>query len=392
MCKRRFNVALLLLFLFGSVFSAFAEEGVTDREIHIASFGPLTGPAAAWGTVQKSLDAYFKMINDEGGISGRKIVFHQIDDGYNAAKTLMAVKELQEKVGIFAWVAGVGTANSLSVMDYFANRNIPWVSPLSGSEALVTPPKRNIFTMYPHNYLEGKALGRYAADVLYKERLAMVFQDDPYGWNGYKGVRDELFKFSKKMVGVIPIDKNNSDMEAIVEKLMAMDADAVFLWMPPASTFKILQIAKAKKFRPNWFASSAFADCQMMHELSKGLTRGMYVTNFGDLTETPLLVKYKDALKKYGEANDKWSIFYHAGFGFGELLVEGLKRSGRNLTRDKFIHEMEGVRDFKGVIAPISFAPFNPNSPKCRTGLNQVFVQQCRAFGTEKILTDWIGK
>jgi len=83
--------------------------GVTDTEIRIGQWGPQTGPAAAWGSVARGTDMYFKMINDEGGIHGRMIKYYMFDDGYNPARTVAGVKELVEGPGIFAFVGGVGT-------------------------------------------------------------------------------------------------------------------------------------------------------------------------------------------------------------------------------------------------------------------------------------------
>ncbi|MBW2208874.1 MAG: ABC transporter substrate-binding protein, partial [Deltaproteobacteria bacterium] len=81
--------------VFGLTAGALAEQGVTDTEIHIGQWGPQTGPAAPWGAVARGTGVFFKMINDEGGIHGRKIVYHMFDDGYNPAKTKAGVKELQ---------------------------------------------------------------------------------------------------------------------------------------------------------------------------------------------------------------------------------------------------------------------------------------------------------
>ena len=100
----------MAVMLFGLTFSAMAEEGVTDTEIHIGQWGPQSGPASPWGAVARGTDAYFKMINAEGGIHGRKLVHHIIDDAYNPAKTKAGVKKLQEGIGMFAYVSGVGTA------------------------------------------------------------------------------------------------------------------------------------------------------------------------------------------------------------------------------------------------------------------------------------------
>ena len=90
-------------------------RGGVDTEIHIGQWGPQTGPAAPWGAVARGTDAYFKMINAEGGINGRKLVHHYFDDAYNPAKTLAGVKQLQEDVGIFAWVSGVGSLTDTGI-------------------------------------------------------------------------------------------------------------------------------------------------------------------------------------------------------------------------------------------------------------------------------------
>ena len=105
------SIAMVVALSFGAA----AEVGVTDTEIHIGQWGPQTGPAAAWGSVARGTDAYFKMINAEGGIHGRKLIHHMFDDGYNPAKTLAGVKELQEGTGMFAWFVGVGSAPGMAV-------------------------------------------------------------------------------------------------------------------------------------------------------------------------------------------------------------------------------------------------------------------------------------
>ncbi|WDP84386.1 MAG: ABC transporter substrate-binding protein [Desulfobacter sp.] len=98
--KKGLIILSCLVFLAGASFSAMAGEGVTDKEIHIGQWGPQTGPAAAWGSVARGTGDYFKWINANGGIHGRKIVYHMFDDGYNPAKTKAGVKELQENTGI----------------------------------------------------------------------------------------------------------------------------------------------------------------------------------------------------------------------------------------------------------------------------------------------------
>ena len=192
--KRNGLVLLLsgVIVLLGLVTGVAAEEGVTDTEIHIGQWGPQTGPAAAWGSVARGTDAYFKMINERGGIHGRKLIHHMFDDAYNPAKTKAGVKELQEGIGMFAWVSGVGTAPGLAVRDYLMERKVPWVGPSAGSLNWIDPPYKYLFAVYPLYEMEAKALCRYAVANMGKKKVAIIYQNDDYGKNGLKGAEEEL--------------------------------------------------------------------------------------------------------------------------------------------------------------------------------------------------------
>ena len=212
MNKRIFlSVLISMTMIFFLAATAPAEEGVTDTEIHIGQWGPQTGPAAAWGSVARGTDAYFKMINAEGGIHGRKIIHHMFDDGYNPAKTKAGVKELQEGTGMFAWVSGVGTAPGLAVKDYLMKRHIPWVGPSSGSLHWVTPPEKYLFTVYPMYATEAQILCRYAVEKLGKKKFAIIYQNDDYGKNGVLGAKKELAKHGMKLVAEVAVEVKEGD-------------------------------------------------------------------------------------------------------------------------------------------------------------------------------------
>ncbi len=373
-------------------FAAMAEEGVTDTEIHIGQWGPQTGPAAPWGAVARGTGVLFKMINDEGGIHGRKIVYHMFDDAYNPAKTKAGVKELQESVGIFAWAAGVGTACGLSVKDYLMERKIPWVGPSAGSLHWISPPQKYLFAVYPLYVIEAKALCRYAVKNLGLKRIAIAYQNDDYGKNGLKGAEKELAKYGMKLVAKVPVEKADTDMRPHVMKLRKSKADAVLLWVTPIHGVRILGTGHAMKFNPQWMSTSTCSDFPLMYKISKGLWKGVIVANFAELpdSKSPLMLKYKEAFKKYAAKGERWGVFFYAGIGFTEPLVEGLKRCGRNLTRERLVKEMEGIKNFKGIFGRISYKPFDPKDPSCRQGQNEVFLSQCLEGAKSKQLTDWM--
>jgi len=386
-----FSAVVLVL---GMAFAVNAEEGVTDTEIHIGQWGPQTGPAAPWGSVARGTDAYFKMINAEGGIHGRKLIHHMFDDSYNPAKTKAGVKELQEGIGMFAWVSGVGTACGLSVVDYLMQRKIPWVGPSAGSLHWINPPREYLFAVYPLYYIEAKALTRYAAEKLGKKRIAIAYQNDDYGKNGVKGVAEVLEKLGMELVAKVPVEKADMDMKPHVMQLKKAKADAVLLWVTPTHAVRIVGTSRAMQFTPQWLSTSTCSDFPLMYKISKGLWEGVIAATFGELPDAdcPLLQKYKkDAYGKFAAKNERWGLFFYAGILFSEPLVEGIKRCGKDLTRERLVREMEKIKDFKGIGGRISYAPFDPaQGYECRQGQKEVFLVKCLKNGRYEKLTDWM--
>ncbi len=389
------SLILLFVLLLAALLSTnqtIAEEGITDTEIHIAQFGPLSGPAKLWANPLYGTELVINMVNEEGGIHGRKIVYHPLDDSFNPAKTKSAVKKMQEKEHIFAWVGGIGTSTGRAVRKYLTKRNIPWIGPFSGSETWVTPPSRNIFALYPHYTLEANLLCRHAVNKMKKERVAIVYLNDDFGKSGLKGAIEGLAEYNQKLVKAIPIDRNTSDMKSIALQLRQAKADTVLLWIIPFHSMRIIMVSKKMKFSPQWMAGSMLSDFDNMYMLSKGLLEDMITANYARLDNQPLIEKYKKAHARLGKKDLKWGTFYHSGIFFGEVLVEGLRRCGPNLTRENLIKAIEGIRGFEGMGSKVNFKPFNPKDPSSRQGLNTVYLQQCMKGGKSKVISDWLTK
>jgi ABC-type branched-subunit amino acid transport system substrate-binding protein len=384
-------ISLVIVLVFGLVPLMAAEEGVTDREIHIGQWGPQTGPAAPWGAVARGTGVLFDMINEEGGIHGRKIKYHMFDDAYNPAKTKAGVKELQENVGIFAWACGVGTAPGLAVKDYLMERRIPWVGPAAGSLHWISPPQKYLFAVYPLYYSEAKALSKYAVETLGKKRIAIAYQNDDYGKNGVSGVETELAKHGLKIATKVPVELTDTDMKPHIMQLRKSKADAVLLWVSPVHAVRILGTGRAMKFNPQWMSTSTCSDYPLMYKISKGLWEGVITTSFGLLPDSkePLMLKYKKGFEKYAAKGERWGFFFYAGIGFVEPMVEGLKRTGRNLTRERFVRAMEDINNFKGIFGRIDFSSFDTGDLYCRQGQKEVFIIQCLKGGGYQRLTGW---
>lgn len=386
--------------------NAAAEEGITDTEIHIGQWGPQTGPAAPWGAVARGTDAYFKMINAEGGIHGRKLIHHYFDDAYNPAKTMAGVKQLQEDVGIFAWVSGVGTAPGMAVEPYLMERKIPWISPSTGSAHWVDPPQKYLFALYPLYSGDAQVLVSYAVNQLGLKKIAITYQNDDYGKLGLVGAQKQMTKHGLKLVAEIPVNVADTDMKPHIMKLRQVEAEAVLMFVTPGHVARLIGTGKAMQFEPKWMTTTTCADFPLMMAITKGLYAGTIAASFGMLDPgqvgignvedvnnptMPLMKKYyNDAYKKYAAKEERWGMTFAAGIAYAEPLVKGLQLAGRDLTREKLVKKMETITNFKGIMGRVDYKPFQADNPLCRLGQKEVFLSQATEDGKYKVLTDWI--
>lgn len=404
--KSVWTVTSIVIMVLGLAVTGMAEQGVTDTEIHIGQWGPQTGPAAPWGGVARGTDAYFKMINDEGGINGRKLILHYFDDAYNPAKTLAGVKQLQEEIGMFAWVGGVGTAPGLAVKEYLMERKIPWLGPSTGSTHWVDPPNEYIFAVYPSYAGDSQILVNYAVKKMGLKRIAIIYQNDDYGKLGVVGANYQAKKDGIKLVAEVPVNVADTDLKPHVMEVRKVKAQAVLMFVTPGHVARLIGTGKAMKFEPQWMTSTTCADYPLMMSITKGLYAGTITAGYGlfdpkavgigniddpNVPSMPLMKKfYENGFKKYAAKDERWGSTFTSGMAYAEPMVEGLRRTGRDLTREKFVRAMETLKDFQGVMGKISYAPFNPKDPICRLGQQEVFVIQATEDGKTKLLTDWI--
>jgi len=143
------SLVILAIFLMSTPALAQKVQGVTDTEVLIGQWGPQTGPAAPWGAVARGTDLLVKIINEEGGINGRKFKYFLRDDSYQPAKTKAIVKEFVEQIGVFAVVGGVGVATGMTARDYLMENKVPWCGPVTGVYEWITPIQKYLFAIYP---------------------------------------------------------------------------------------------------------------------------------------------------------------------------------------------------------------------------------------------------
>src|SRR4030043_1074377 len=382
-------VAILSSLLMSTTGSAQQVRGVTDTEILIGQWGPQTARASPWGAVARGTDLYFKIINEEGGVNGRKFKYFLRDDSYQPAKTKAIAKEFVEQIGVFAVVAGVGVAPGMTARDYVMENKGPWCGPVTGVYEWITPIQKYLFAMYPLYDDEAFNLTGYLYEKLGFKKIAMFYQNDDYGKQGVMGVERYLLKQKIKLVEKVSAEVTDRDLSTHALKLKNSGAEAVIMWTNPQGAALLLAETAKIGFKPQWATSNSLSDSALMMQITRGLWVGMITSFFGELPDSnhPLMVKYREGHKRLAP-QERWGVFYYAGIIFSEPFFEGLRRAGKNLTPETWISAMETLKNWQGIGPPITYG--KPKNPMNRQGGKHVFYGKVKPDGNIERLTDWM--
>ncbi|MDD5100216.1 MAG: ABC transporter substrate-binding protein [Syntrophales bacterium] len=376
-------IAVLAVLLAADVAPA-APAGFDDSEIRIAQWGPQTGPAAPWGSVARGSKLLFDVINEEGGIHGRKIKYFIRDDQYNPAQTAAVVKELVERQGIFAFVGGVSAAGGLAVKDFLAENRVIWVGPATSVKEYVFPVQPYLFSVYPLYEDEASILTKYIVETLKFKKIGILYQNDSYGKNGYDGCKQRLATYKMSLTAEIPVEPTEKDLASQILRLKNSGAEAVLMYVNPTTAVITLKTAANVGYKPQWVSSNTLSDYPLMHKISGGLWEGVITGNFGETPESknPLMIKYKEAAKRLAP-EERWGTFYSAGILFADPLVEALKKAGRNLGTDAVLKALNSLKDYQTIGPKITF------TEKQHQGSNSVLIQKCGPNGSYIELQGW---
>jgi ABC-type branched-subunit amino acid transport system substrate-binding protein len=356
--------------------------GVTDTEVVLGTSVPLSGPAAMWGNLSKAMEAYATYINEQGGIHGRKIKLIIKDDGYNPSRAVANVKEMAEDV--FAVVGLLGTAVVSATRDILLEKGIPLIYPLGNPRMWVGYPWEKLqyaFVVYPDYVSEGSYLSKFAYEELKIRSLSIVYQNDDYGQSGLQGVKDYLRENTSVVLkGEIPVERGAGELSGEAQKLKEAGAEGVILYLNPTHAGKILQEMGKIGYLPKILASFTLAD-PIMFRLAGPAWEGVYLgSGFLLPGMSPEADQIFEIVVKYNPELKNFPYFAIAGATSLLLAVEGLKRAGKDLTREKFLSALEEISDLRiGGGVPITF------SKKRRHGANSLFLFQAKGGKYELI-------
>lgn len=354
--------------------------GVTKDEVTIGMTCPMSGPAALWSAMALGNSAWAKYINDQGGIHGRKIKFVAKDDGYNPSRALANLTEMKNDVLAFGCVIGSATANASK--DFLLTSKVPVVHVHANPRIWLKTPtaqRRHIFIAYPDYIDEAEAIAKYAVTSLGIKTIALFGQNDDWGKSAEIGMQKAIKELGGKgtFAGFITFEMTDRAVGGHALKLKELKADAVVIYGPPTQAALIIKEMAKIGYKPKIFTANPLGD-PLMYKIAGELWEGAYPAASGNVSMPGVEAqsdKVVEILLKYEPALKGREFLGVTGATTMMLIAEGLKRAGKNLTRESFVNAMESIKDFKceGMGAPITF------SAEQHHGLNAIRI--CEAKG-----------
>lgn len=335
--------------------SAANGPGVSDNEILICSYQPMTGKVSSYFRMGKGADAWFKHINETGGINGRKINYRMVDDKYEPPRTKNIVKRFVERDKCFAIVAPLGSAPTQAVIDYIVEKQIPLVGAGTGAAKNVFYKSRYVFPLYPPYDLEGTDLVRFSKEVFHAKKIAVLYQNDASGKTHLQGIEVGLKKYGVEMVAAEGYEPKEVDVSSQVIKMKNSGAEAVICSCAPEPAAKFY----TERAKLGWKAPVVnvfFGKSPKVPELAgKEAVDGVYFATIFREWDDPAeqIQEAKSILKKYYPEEQPDAVHLW-GFTGAQVFSEALRRMGRdNITRARLLDALESIDNWKGSVVPI---------------------------------------
>src|SRR5688572_13829362 len=335
----------LLTILAGLSFSGLAENGVFNDKVVLGQAGVFCGPAAQLGIqMRHGIKAYLDHVNAQGGIHGRKIELVTEDDRYETKVAPVASKKLIEEHKVFALLGYVGTPTGVTHLPVVNQAKVPLVGMFTGAEVLRVPFSRYVFHVRASYYDETEKIVEQVISTGGK-KIAVFYQNDAYGEAGRKGTELALERRKMKIHSQGTVERNTVAVEAAAKAIHASQPDAVVMVSAYTSIAAFVRTMQklgsgATFYNVSFVGSAALANALGKDGVGVAISQ---VVPFPWATGVPVVKEYQQAAKKAGFTDYNFSAL--EGYLTAKVMVEGLKRTGKNLTREGFIDSMEKMGD-----------------------------------------------
>jgi branched-chain amino acid transport system substrate-binding protein len=361
-------LGLLGVVLLGSAAAGAAETGVTDTEVTFGMWAAFTGPVAHLGTSTR--DGFTLAINEAnaaGGLHGRKVKLLSYDDGGSPQEALAAVRRLISQDRVFALAVGSTSGATLPVIPLINQAKIPFIAGTSSNVRLLEPHSPYIFRGYSNDKWQGSRLADYVAEKGKSKRPGILYVTDDYGKGAYDVLTQRLKeKYGVTFVAAEQYNKGDQDFSAQLLRIKQSNPDAVIVWAFAPDAAIIVRQARELGIGVQLYGGAGTAT--PLFPKGAGQVGIGYLAEYPfpflpESSSDPTMVKYREAVHRLypnGLPVGRPSEYDLLGFGAGRIAIEGLRRAGRDLTREKFIAALESIKEFDpGVGFPVTFSKDN---------------------------------
>jgi ABC-type branched-subunit amino acid transport system substrate-binding protein len=353
------------------------DTGATDTEIKIGNIMPYSGPASAYGVIGKTEAAYFKKINDAGGINGRKINFISYDDGYSPPKTVEQARKLVESDEVLFIFNSLGTPPNSAIHKYMNAKKVPQLFVATGATKW-NDPKDFPWTMgwQPNYQSEARIYAKYLLKEKPDAKIAVLYQNDDYGKDYLKGLKDGLgAKAASMIIAEESFETTEPTIDNHIVKLKSTGADVfVDIATPKFAAQAIKKVAEIE-WKPLHILNNVSASVGSVikpagFDSSQGIISAAYLKDASDpqWNNDPGMKQFYDFMAKDFPEGDKLDGSTVVGYGVSQTLVEVLKKCGDDLTRENVMKQAASLKDFRtevllpGIMintGPNDFAPIS---------------------------------
>ena len=331
-----------------------SDPGVTPTSVLIGGTVPLTGPAAAFGTVGPGAKAYFDYVNAKGGVNGRSITYLYYDDAYDPAQTVQLTRKLVEQDRVFAIFNSVGTANNLAIREYLNAQKVPQLFVADGSQQIgrsyVSYPWTMGFLMSYRG--EGNVYGKNLVRTRPHARIAVLYENTDLGRDMLTGLTRAIAGKGPKIVASESYEFTASDVSSQIARLKASGADTLMLFATPQFFIQAVVTAHKLGWKPQLYIASVSIEPGIMAiarynapELTKGALSIAFVKNPNDpiWAKDPAVALYRKIMRTYDPSGKPSDVYNWYGMTVAWTMVETLRKAGRNLTRVSLLRAAQSL-------------------------------------------------
>jgi branched-chain amino acid transport system substrate-binding protein len=349
-------IAMLAATSSGALAQKKYDVGATDTEIKIGNIMPYSGPASAYGVIGKTEAAYFNKINAEGGINGRKINFVSYDDGYSPPKTVEQARKLVESDEVLLIFNSLGTPPNSAIQKYMNTKKVPQLFVSSGATKW-NDPKEFPWTMgwQPNYQSESRIYAKYILKEMPNAKIAILYQNDDYGKDYVKGLKDGLgAKAASMIVAEESYEVTQPTIDSNIVKLKSLNADVFFNVTTPKFAAQAIKKMAEIEWRPLHFLNNVSSSIGSVmkpagFENGQGIISSSYLKDASDpqWKDDAGMKAFDEFLAQYFPEGNRIDAYVMNGYTIAQGLVHVLKACGDNLTRENVMKQAASIRDLE---------------------------------------------